>query len=217
METMEGIKRYRLIELPEGWKDGESIVKEEDRILFTLRGESPEENSETAAAIVLETGADADGEWALCIFKDCLRKEYALGLEEDENRMKIYPGWEKCALRKKLNTEILDRFPEALRARMIPFENGDLLRIPTEKEIFGKNEYGKEEPEETRRLPGTENVKRRIAALGLGGEEPAWYWLQNRSVHSAVGAADVGWIGYAYRRGVSDVHAVRPLFKIRNR
>lgn len=45
-------------------------------------------------------------------------------------------GYEESDLRKKLNGEILNLFPAELKAMMVPFENGDLLRLPTEKEIF---------------------------------------------------------------------------------
>ena len=42
-------------------------------------------------------------------------------------------GYKSCALRKALNTEILDRFPAEIREKMVAFPNGDLLRLPTEK------------------------------------------------------------------------------------
>ena len=72
-------------------------------------------------------------------FVDCLADEHRL------HKPGNYPGWEGCELRGILNGEILDRFPAELREHMAPFENGDLLRIPTEMEMFGENEYGEEE------------------------------------------------------------------------
>ena len=42
-------------------------------------------------------------------------------------------GYENSDLRKNLNGEILEQYPDKIRKRMVAFENGDLLRIPTEK------------------------------------------------------------------------------------
>ena len=49
-------------------------------------------------------------------------------------------------LRKKLNTEILDTFPEEIKRRMVGMRVGqtdcfDMLRIPTEREILGKKRF----------------------------------------------------------------------------
>lgn len=68
---------------------------------------------------------------------DCLAKEYPMN-ETCTNE----GGYEASDLRKKLNGEILDRFPADLKALMVPFDNGDLLRLPTEKEILGENYHG---------------------------------------------------------------------------
>ena len=45
-------------------------------------------------------------------------------------------GYEESDLRKELNGELLELFPEDMMDMMIPFENGDLLRIPSEKRNF---------------------------------------------------------------------------------
>lgn len=71
---------------------------------------------------------------------DCLAKEYPMN-ETCTNE----GGYEASDLRKKLNGEILDRFPADLKALMVPFDNGDLLRLPTEKEILGENYHGEYE------------------------------------------------------------------------
>ena len=93
-------------------------------------------------------------------------------------------GWDASDLRKKLNGEILDRFPQKIRKLLLPFENGDLLRLPTEKEIFGSNPCGEDEPESVSQWKPMKQRKNRIASQGLnGGWE--WYWLQNRVPNSA--------------------------------
>lgn len=86
-------------------------------------------------------------------------------------------------LRHTLNGEILDTFPEEIKRRMVGMRVGqtncfDMLRIPTEREIFGENPYGKDEPVSVRRFYGMENRRERIAFQG--SETGAWarYWLQ---------------------------------------
>ena len=71
---------------------------------------------------------------------DCLADEYSMN---DTNTNE--GGYEGSDLRKKLNTEIIARFPADIKAMMVPFGNGDYLRLPTEKEIFGENYYGEYE------------------------------------------------------------------------
>lgn len=71
---------------------------------------------------------------------NCLAQEYPMN-ETNTNE----GGYEASELRKKLNGKILDRFPSDLKALMVPFDNGDFLRIPTEKEIHGENYYGEYE------------------------------------------------------------------------
>lgn len=68
---------------------------------------------------------------------DCLPSEHPMNSTSTNEG-----GYEESDLRKKLNGEILNLFPAELKAMMTPFDNGDLLRLPTEKEIFGENYYG---------------------------------------------------------------------------
>ena len=62
---------------------------------------------------------------------DCLPGEYPMNSTRTNKG-----GYEESDLRKKLNGEILNLFPVELTDMMIPFDNGVLLRLPTEKEIF---------------------------------------------------------------------------------
>lgn len=145
---------------------------------------------------------------------DCLKNEYKMF--ENPNRAEVI-DYEHSDLRKKLNGEILDTFPEEIRERMVGMRVGqtncfDMLRIPTEREIFGENPYGAEEPKSVRRFHGMEERRNRIAWQGSKTGEFEWYWLQNRVediasifayVHSG-GSAD-----YLY---ASDSRGVRPVF-----
>lgn len=139
----------------------------------------------------------------------CLGKEYPL------TNGGAY-SYEKSIVRSALNSEILGRIPEEIRERLVPFDNGDLLRIPTEREIFGTNRYGIEEPESVEQFEAMKQRRNRIAFLGCNGDV-SWYWLQNQSVSSAAGACYVNGNGGASRWYASFVLAVRPLFKIKNR
>lgn len=109
-------------------------------------------------------------------------------------------------LRKKLNGEILDTFPKKIKTRMKPMkingsETSDLLRIPTEKEIFGDNQLSDDEPEETKKFDGIGN-----GAIGK------WWWLQNVDIRDSMSFAYVGGYGLAYNLRASHVFGVRPVF-----
>ncbi len=143
-------------------------------------------------------------------FADCLAKEYSMN-EQNANT----GGWDASDLRKKLNGEILDRFPRKIRKLLLPFENGDLLRLPTEKEIFGSNPCGEDEPESVSQWKPMKQRKNRMASQGLnGGWE--WYWLQNRVPNSAALFAAVNGDGRANCGNASAAHGVRPVVKIKN-
>ena len=114
-----------------------------------------------------------------------------------------------------MNSEILSLFPAELRDRMIPFANGDLLRLPTEKEIFGCNEYGEAEPESVRQFEPMKSRRNRIAFRGED-ECLEWYWLENEVESSAAAFALVYSGGYANYNGASGACGVRPAFKIHN-
>lgn len=143
-------------------------------------------------------------------FADCLAKEYSMN-EQNTNE----GGWDASDLRKKLNGEILDRFPRKIRKLLLPFENGDMLRLPTEKEIFGSNPCGEDEPESVSQWKPMKQRKNRIASQGLnGGWE--WYWLQNRVPNSAAGFAAVYGDGGADCGFAGSAGGVRPVVKIKN-
>lgn len=140
---------------------------------------------------------------------DCLNQEYSMN-EEDSNR----GGYAATDLRVKLNGEILDRFPADIRAKMIAFANGDYLRLPTEKEIFGCNDYGKAEPDDVEQWEPMKQRKNRIAFQGKGTDRWEWYWLQNAHKRYAANFAYAGNYGNADYTNASSVNGVRPAFKI---
>lgn len=140
---------------------------------------------------------------------DCLNQEYSMN-EENSNR----GGYEATDLRVKLNGEILDRFPADIREKLVAFANGDYLRLPTEKEIFGCNEYGKAEPDDVQQWEPMKQRKNRIAFQGKGTDRWEWYWLQNAHKRYAANFAFVFGGGHASYGNASYALGVRPAFKI---
>ena len=150
----------------------------------------------------------------LFMFVDCLKTEQKMF--ENVNKAEVI-DYEHSDLRKKLNGEILESFPEEIRERMVGMRVGqtncfDMLRIPTEREIFGENPYGVDEPKSVRRFYGMEERRNRIAWQGSKTGEFEWYWLQNKVEDSASGFALVGGDGLAYCYGAGSSRGVRPVF-----
>ena len=110
----------------------------------------------------------------LFIHTDCLKKEYPMYDEYNEDG---YGDFGSSDLRKHLNSDILSRYPRKIREKMVAFDDGDMLSIPTEKEIFGTNEYGEEESADVKQLECMKQRRKRIAFQGFGTDEWEWYWL----------------------------------------
>lgn len=171
-----------------------------DVISYTL------ENGEQAYAMAMKQ----DGDNMIFCQVDYLEKEYSMN---DRNTNK--GGYEASALRRYMNEDILELFPAEIRELMVPFANGDLLRIPTEKELFGKNEYGEAEPEEVTQW---EPMKLRRNRIGFQGNNGAWEWgwLQNKAVASSTSFALCGSAGNAACGSASSSYGVRPTFQFVN-
>lgn len=141
---------------------------------------------------------------------DCLLDESSMN-SENTNR----GGYDVSDLRVKLNGDILERFPAEIREQMVAFQNGDLLRLPTEKEIFGENRYGEYESEDVTQFEPMKLRRNRIAFQGTNGAWE-WWWLANKVRGSAAYFANVTCGGNALYYSASFARGVRPAFKIRN-
>lgn len=159
----------------------------------------------TTGEVVSAMAMRQEEDGMLFVFVDCLKDEAPMN--EDNTTM---GGYECCDLRKKLNTEILDTFPNSIKSRMKPVYQDDKLRLLTAMEVFGENEYGDEDNGVL--LPLMKYRKNRIAFQGKGTDEWEWYWLQN--VYSASLFANVANAGNADSNGASTSYGVRPAFKI---
>ncbi len=150
-------------------------------------------------------------EGMLFVLVDCLAKEYPMFNDiDDMDEADI--SYATSDLRKALNGEILDRFPKEIKDRMVAVNaEGDMLRIPTECEIFGENVYGQEESKLTKRWKPMKKKRNRIAFQGKEGAWE-WYWLMNRHKNYASGFARVGGYGSAGCDSASNSLGVRPVF-----
>ena len=151
----------------------------------------------------------------LFVFVDCLAKEYPMFKNYyDMDEWDI--SYINSDLREVLNGEILARFPEEIRNRMTPVnEWGDMLRLPTEKEIFGKNIFGESEDEGVKQWKSMKNRRNRIAFQGKEGAWE-WYWLMNRHQEYASAFAGVNVYGYATCYSARTYIDVRPVFCLRH-
>lgn len=142
---------------------------------------------------------------------DCLPNEYPMN-----NTRTNEGGYEESKLRKKLNGEILNLFPTELKATMVPLDNGDLIRLPTEREIFGKNQYGGDESQDVKQWEPMKKRRNRMAFDGSKDEYRQCYWLANRGRKSATCFSNVTGGGRVSNAYVSYSCGVRPAFKIKN-
>jgi hypothetical protein len=111
---------------------------------------------------------------------------------------------------------VLEQFPEDIRQMMKPFEDGRMLRLPTEKEIFGKNEYGEKEPDTVRQWEPMKERRNRIAFQGLnGGWE--WWWTKTPQKKDAEYFAIVFNAGLCTSSYASGSGGVRPAFRLRRK
>lgn len=169
------------------------------------------EDGEEVEALAVKEEFDKHGNLCMVfMLLDCLKEECRMNRDDTNDG-----GYEESHLRDQLATKYLEKFPAALRLNMVPFENGDLLRIPTEREIFGRNIYGEEEPNTVEQFEPMKKRRNRMAFDGLNGETQA-YWLQNKRVRSATYFCLVRYYGNANVIYASNSLGVRPLYRIRN-
>ena len=169
------------------------------------------EDGEEVEALAVKEEFDKHGNLCMVfLLLDCLKEECRMNRDDTNDG-----GYEESHLRDQLATKYLEKFPAALRLNMVPFENGDLLRIPTEREIFGRNIYGEEEPNTVEQFEPMKKRRNRMAFDGLNGETQA-YWLKNKRVRSAASFCYVPNSGFAAYYDASNSIGVRPLYRIRN-
>ena len=181
-----------------GEEEEESKLDVGDEISFLLK------NGTAIRALAVKKETDG----MLFCSSNCLPERIAMSESGECN------SYEESDVRKYLCENVYQTLPENIKESLVPFENGDFLRIPTEKEIFGKNTFGEEEPESVTQWEPMKRVMNRIA--GNAGEEcTIWYWLKNKSEEYSSYFAGANSNGYASGDGASNTSGVRPVFKIK--
>lgn len=122
-------------------------------------------------------------------------------------------GFENSDVAKYLNEEFASLLPDYIRDALAPFSGEAIIRIPTEKEMFGENEIGDPEPEFVHQWEPMKECRNRVCA-DADGEYMMQYWLANPSKNYASDFALAGSAGYAYYNSASYDIGVRPVFKI---
>ena len=170
-----------------------------DVISFTLTT-----GEDVKAKAVLETP-----EGMLFMTVDCLKDKRKMMAGKS-----AFVSYMSSDLRKKLNTEILDTFPNEIKRRMVGMRMGnnefDMLRIPTEREILGKNVYDNwPKFVIVRQFYGMENCRERIALGAVGFTK---YWLANRVDETGFCFVVIDTDGNANSRNCFGFFGVRPVF-----
>ena len=120
-------------------------------------------------------------------------------------------GYPESDLRKALQSdEVLNIFAD-IRNYMVPFDNGDLLRIPFAGEIFGDKLPDWCEPDGHEQWPLMTDAHNRTASR-CG--DPEWGWLANAVRDTSPNFCYVSSYGLARRWDASAVFGVRPVFLI---
>ena len=169
-----------------------------DEISFVLK------NGTAIRALAVKKETDG----MLFCFLNCLLERIAMS-ESGE-----CDSYEESDVRAYLCESVYPTLPENIKESLVPFENGDFLRIPTEKEVFGKNEFGEEEPESVTQWEPMKRVMNRVAG-NAGEESTTWYWLKSKSDNYSSTFALANYYGSAAYTGASDTNGVRPVFKIK--
>lgn len=126
------------------------------------------------------------------------------------NRTNNEGGYTKSDVRQFLHGMHLNSMFDEIRDLLVPFKNGDMLRIPTAEEMFGPEEAHKyyEALNNKKQWPLMKDRRNRIASR----EE--WGWLQNKYKVSAAAFACVGNSGGVNYNHASCVLGVRVVFKL---
>lgn len=121
-------------------------------------------------------------------------------------------GYTESDLRKALQSEEVLNIFKDIRGRMIPFENGDLLRIPFAGEMYGNDLPSWCERDDHEQWPLMKDVHNRISSR-CGAHESGW--LQNKTTGPSTDFCMVS-DGYGNLDGWYASHAigVRPVFQI---
>lgn len=142
---------------------------------------------------------------AIFLLDQYLDKPYTMN-----NRWTNKGGYDASDLRAEFKNIVLDANFDVIRDSLVPFDNGDLMRIATVGEMFGYDDYYEMDDAEQWEL--MKDRRNRIALRE--GDEYEWGWLQNKVKNSSANFAYVSRDGYATSCGASNSFGVRPVFQL---
>ena len=144
----------------------------------------------------------------LFFFDDCVCRK-------PMNTEKACKNFFKTTLGKWLNTELIEKFPEEIRAQMVDVDEGRALRLPYYGELFGQDEYSKYFlPDERKQLPLMETRRNRVCSAP--DSEYCWYWCMNARKDSAANFCNCDYDGVAGTGNASGSYGVRPAFILKS-
>lgn len=120
-------------------------------------------------------------------------------------------GYEESDLREALQSDKVLNIFKDIRDHMVPFENGDLLRIPFAGELFGDELSKWCEPDGHKQWPLMRDRRNRLASRY---DDYEWGWLQNNDKSSTTNFYHVNGSGGIGAWGASAVTGVRLAFLI---
>lgn len=118
-------------------------------------------------------------------------------------------GYACSRLRGRLNREFVESLPAWLREQLVPFSNGDLLRLPTVQELFGDDS-----DREAHRWKPMKLSRNRVCFLGSEGIGMC-YWLANQADGGGNYYSGVDYMGNPMHLAAVGAYGVRPVFKLR--
>ena len=149
----------------------------------------------------MATAIKDEGDGMIFLFDEYLDEAHPMNRENSTDG-----GYEASEVRKFLRA-LTDVFPKKLRKRMVPFENGDMLRLLTITEFCGVD---KDFNSCDGQIEWMKDRRHRIASRK--GKEYECGWTS--TVVSGAAFARVNWTGYANCANASNACGVRPAFKI---
>lgn len=163
----------------------------------------------TATAQRIEAGA------TLFFFDNCITSRPMNAVDSNED------GFFASDLCEWMNTELIEKFPQKIRKRMLRVAAGEdvMLRLPKRCEMFGQDDasdnYASGFADEYKeQLPLMKDRKNRVCSSPT--DEYCWYWLMDKHAAYGTGFAGVNSNGNANNYGASDTRGVRPAFIIKN-
>lgn len=143
----------------------------------------------------------------LFCFVNCLAEKYPMNDSDTNNG-----GYFSSKLRTIINNEVISDFPDEIKRYLVRLSNGDYLRIPTEKEIFGKNGYGEAEADNIEQWEPMKNCNNRISFDGAKGYSECYWCQNNKAGRSSCCFCSVTSDGLSDYGRASYVIGVRPVF-----